>query len=222
MSTRWRRIQDLFLTVRELPVEEREAHLGSATPDERAEVLRMLAADSQTGILDRAGPMLRLVDSGADTSVQERVGPYIVTGEIGRGGMGVVYRAHDTRLRRDVALKFLPSAWNHDPHAKARFINEARAASALDHPNNCPVYDIGSTEDGRDYIAMAYCAGGSLATRLASGLLPIEKAVQVAVQVAAALDRAHEAGIVHRDIKPANIASTDSVRAELARLKAGR
>ena len=209
MSTRWRRIQDLFLTVREFPVEEREAHLGFATPDERAEVLRMLAADSQTGILDRAGPMLRLVDSGADTSVQERVGPYIVTGEIGRGGMGVVYRAHDTRLRRDVALKFLPSAWNHDPHAKARFINEARAASALDHPNNCPVYDIGSTEDGRDYIAMAYCAGGSLATRLASGLLPIEKAVQVAVQVAAALDRAHEAGIVHRDIKPANIAFTE-------------
>ena len=209
MSTRWQRIQDLFLTVRELPGEEREAHLGAATPDERAEVLRMLAADSQPGILDRAGPMLRLAGSTVDPSVQERVGPYIVTGEIGRGGMGVVYRAHDPRLRRDVALKFLPSAWNHDPHAKARFINEARAASALDHPNNCPVYDIGSTEDGRDYIAMAYCAGGSLATRLASGALPIEKAVQVAVQVAAALDRAHEAGIVHRDIKPANIAFTE-------------
>jgi serine/threonine-protein kinase len=213
VSTRWHRIQDLFLTVRELPAGEREAHLGPATPDERAEVLRMLAADSQKGILDRPVPLLQLAGSGADTSVadtsvHERVGPYIVTGEIGRGGMGVVYRAHDPRLLRDVALKFLPSAWNHDPHAKARFINEARAASALDHPNNCPVYDIGSTEDGRDYIAMAYCAGGSLATRLASGLLPIEKAVQVAAQVAAALDRAHEAGIVHRDIKPANIAFT--------------
>src|SRR5687767_7702154 len=123
--------------------------------------------------------------------------------------MGVVYRAHDPRLRRDVALKFLPAARTEDRTAKARFIDEARAASALDHPHNCPVYDIGSTEDGRHYIAMAYCAGGSLAARLASGPLAVDEAVRVATEVASALHRAHEAGIVHRDIKPANIAFTE-------------
>ena len=96
---------------------------------------------------------------------------------LGEGGMGVVYRAYDPRLRRDVALKFLPSGFTGDAEAKARFINEARAASALDHPHTCPVYDIGSADDGRSYIAMAYCAGGSLAARLESGPLPVEQAV---------------------------------------------
>jgi len=169
----------------------------------------MLDADSDDGILDRTAPTLTLTGYASDVPIEERVGPYLVTGEIGRGGMGVVYRAYDPRLRRDVALKFLPGAWHHDPAAKARLIDEARAASALDHPNTCPVYDIGSTGDGRFYIAMAYCAGGSLAARLTSGPLAIDQAVQVAVQVAAALERAHEAGIVHRDIKPANIAFTE-------------
>ena len=204
-------VQELFLAARDLPGPEREGYLRSACPGdaERAEVERMLAADAHEGILDRMAPMLSLPGELADAPVQKQVGPYLVTGEIGRGGMGVVYRAYDPRLRRDVALKFLPAAWNHDRDAKARFIDEARAASALDHPNTCPVYDIGATDDGRSYIAMAYCAGGSLASRLESGPLPIDRAVQIAAQVASALDRAHEAGIVHRDIKPANIAFTE-------------
>ena len=210
-ATRWPAIQDLFLATRELPAHAWNEHLEGACPDDpelRAEVLRMLAADGREGILDRTPPGLLLVSlDGAP--MQERVGPYLVTGEIGRGGMGVVYRAYDPRLRRDVALKFLPAAFNQDPEARARFINEARAASALDHPNTCPVYDIGTSDDGRSYIAMAYCAGGSLATRLAAGPLPIDEAVAIAVQVASALERAHEAGIVHRDIKPANIAFTE-------------
>jgi len=205
-------VQELFLAARDLPAAEREAYLRAAVPDDdglRVQVQRMLDADSGDGILDRPAPTLMLTGYTNDAPIEERVGPYLVTGEIGRGGMGVVYRAYDPRLRRDVALKFLPGAWNHDPEAKARLIGEARAASALDHPNTCPVYDIGSTEEGRFYIAMAYCAGGSLAARLANGPLPIGQAVQVAAQVAAALDRAHEAGIVHRDIKPANIAFTE-------------
>jgi len=169
----------------------------------------MLAGDARDGILDHTSPITPLVERIGDAPVRERVGPYLVTEEIGRGGMGVVYRAHDPRLRRDVALKFLPAGWNRDRDAKSRFIDEARAASALDHPHNCPVYDIGSTEDGRMYIAMAYCAGGSLAARLAAGPLPVEEAVRITVQVASALDRAHEAGIVHRDVKPANIAFTE-------------
>ena len=209
---RWHTIQELFFAARELPAEARDAYLRDAAPNDEAlrdQVRRMLDADSGDGILDRTAPTLTLTGYASDTPVEERVGPYLITGEIGRGGMGVVYRAYDPRLRRDVALKFLPRAWNQDPGAKSRFINEARAASALDHPNTCPVYDVGSTGDGRFYIAMAYCAGGSLAGRLTSGPLPIEQAVGVAVQVAAALERAHEAGIVHRDIKPANIAFTE-------------
>ena len=209
---RWRTVEELFLAARDLPVAERDAYLRDAAPDDdelRAQVRRMLDADSGDGILDRTAPTLTLTGYASDAPIEERVGPYLVTGEIGRGGMGVVYRAYDPRLRRDVALKFLPGAWHHDPQAKARLIDEARTASALDHPNTCPVYDIGSTGDGRFYIAMAYCAGGSLAARLTSGPLSIDQAVHVAVQVAAALERAHEAGIVHRDIKPANVAFTE-------------
>jgi tetratricopeptide (TPR) repeat protein len=211
-DARWHTIQKLFFAARDLPSEARDAYLRDAAPNDEAlrdQVRRMLDADSSDGILDRAAPALTLTGYASEAPVEERVGPYLVTGEIGRGGMGVVYRAYDPRLRRDVALKFLPGSWNQDPEAKSRLINEARAASALDHPNTCPVYDIGSTGDGRFYIAMAYCAGGSLAGRLASGPLPVEQAVRVAVQVAAALERAHEAGIVHRDIKPANIAFTE-------------
>jgi len=211
-DARWRMIQEVFLAARELPPGARDSYLRDASPNDaelREQVRRMLDADSGDGILDRPAPTLTLTGYASDALVEERVGPYLVAGEIGRGGMGIVYRAYDPRLRRDVALKFLPGAWDQDPEAKSRLIDEARAASALDHPNTCPVYDIGSTGDGRLYIAMAYCAGGSLAGRLTSGPLPIDQAVQVAVQVAAALERAHEAGIVHRDVKPANIAFTE-------------
>ena len=209
---RWQRVQDLFWSARELPRDARDEMLRSSCGDDAAlleEVRRMLAADSGDGILDHTAPIAPLADRIGDTPVRGRVGPYLVTDEIGRGGMGVVYRAHDPRLRRDVALKFLPASLTRDRDAKSRFINEARAASALDHPHVCPVYDIGSAEDGRLYIAMAYCTGGSLATRLASGPLPVAEAVRIAVEVANALDRAHVAGIVHRDVKPANIAFTE-------------
>jgi serine/threonine-protein kinase len=211
-AARWQAVQDLFLAARERPASERADYVKSATPNDpelAADVNRMLAADVSEGILDRDAPTFTLLGTPSDEPVQERVGPYLIQGEIGRGGMGIVYRAYDPRLRRDVALKFLPGAWNQDHDAKGRFINEARAASALDHPHTCPVYDIGTTEDGRSYIAMAYCAGGSLAQQLASGPLPIDRAVEVAVSVASALDRAHNAGIIHRDIKPGNIAFTE-------------
>jgi tetratricopeptide (TPR) repeat protein len=201
----------MFFAARDLPPDARDAYLRGECGDDAAlrdEVARLLDADGREGILDRTPPGL-LLAGFADAPVEERVGPYLVTGEIGRGGMGVVYRAHDPRLRRDVALKFLPAAWSADAEAKARFIGEARTASALDHPHTCPVYDIGTADDGRVYIAMAYCAGGSLAARLASGPMAVEDAVRVATQVAGALERAHEAGIVHRDIKPANIAFTE-------------
>jgi serine/threonine-protein kinase len=133
------------------------------------------------------------------------VSHYEIIDEIGGGGMGVVYKAKDTRLDRLVALKFLPTEWSREAAARERFTREARAASAIDHPHICTVYDIGETDDGRMYIAMAYYPGQTLTQRILQGALPVETALTIAIQAAEALAAAHESDIVHRDIKPANI-----------------
>ncbi len=132
-------------------------------------------------------------------------GKYRIVGEIGRGGMGVVYKAEDIKLRRTVALKFLPAQWTADPDARERFVHEAQAASALDHPNICNVHEIEETEDGRIYIAMACYEGESLRDMLKRGPLPPEEALKIAIQAAEGMSAAHAKGIVHRDIKPANM-----------------
>jgi serine/threonine-protein kinase len=124
--------------------------------------------------------------------------------------MGVVYRAHDTRLDRSVALKFLPPHLSSNPAAEQRFIREAKAASALDHPNICTIYEIGETDAGQLFIAMAYYAGETLKDRIERGPLPIEDAVDYATQIVDGLSCAHQAGIIHRDIKPANVLITDA------------
>lgn len=134
---------------------------------------------------------------------------YEVLERLGGGGMGLVYRARDTRLDRDVALKFLPKEWSHEPVLRERFSREARAASALDHPHICTVFDIGETEDGQFFIAMAYCPGRTLKQSILEGPMPFRQTVDYAIQIAEALESAHEAGIVHRDIKPANILVSD-------------
>lgn len=137
------------------------------------------------------------------------VSHYRIVERLGGGGMGLVYKARDTRLDRDVALKFLPKEWSHEPLLRERFSREARAASALDHPNICTVFDIGETDDGQLFIAMAYCTGPTLKQRIHEGPMALDQAVDLAIQIASALESAHEAGIVHRDIKPANILLTD-------------
>ena len=137
------------------------------------------------------------------------VSHYRILDRLGGGGMGLVYRARDTRLDRDVALKFLPKEWSHEPLLRERFSREARAASALDHPHICTVYDIGETDDGQLFIAMAYCPGRTLKHSVLEGPLPIDQVVDFAIQIAEALQSAHEAGIVHRDIKPSNILVSD-------------
>ena len=137
--------------------------------------------------------------------IGQTVSHYRITGELGAGGMGVVYEARDLKLDRPVALKFLPPDLTRDPGAKARFVNEARAASALDHPNICTIHEIDETDDGRLFIAMARYAGETLKERIARGPLPLEEALEIAQQAAQGLAKAHEQGIVHRDIKPANI-----------------
>jgi hypothetical protein len=133
-----------------------------------------------------------------------RLGPYEILSPIGAGGMGEVYRARDTRLAREVAIKVLPGELSFDQERLRRFEKEAKSASALNHPNIVTIHDIGS-ESGISYIAMELVDGATLRELLASGPLPIKKLLQVAPQIAEGLARAHEAGILHRDLKPENV-----------------
>jgi serine/threonine protein kinase len=134
-----------------------------------------------------------------------RFGPYEIVEQIGAGGMGVVYKAMDTRLQRSVALKFLRPHLVPNADAKRRFMREAQAASALEHNNICTIYEVDETPDGQMYLAMRFYEGETLADRIARGAMPAGEAIAIASQVASGLARAHAAGIVHRDIKPANL-----------------
>ena len=133
-----------------------------------------------------------------------RLGPYEVLAPLGAGGMGEVYRARDTRLGREVAVKVLPAHLNDNPEVRARFEREARTISSLDHPHICVLHDVGRAND-TDYLVMELVHGESLFDRLKRGPLPLADALRIGAEVAEALDRAHRAGVVHRDLKPANI-----------------
>ena len=136
-----------------------------------------------------------------------QLGPYEIQSPLGAGGMGEVYRARDTRLDRTVAIKILPSHLSSDPDARQRFEREARAISSLSHPNICHLYDVGS-QDGVEFIVMEFLEGETLQHRLLRGALPPKQAVDYGIEIAEALDRAHQVGIVHRDVKPGNIMLT--------------
>jgi len=138
-----------------------------------------------------------------------RLGPYEIQSAIGAGGMGEVYKAHDTRLDRTVAIKVLPTELSADPERRARFEREARAVAALNHPQICTLHDIG-THDGTMFLVMELLPGQTLAERLGKGPLPLAQALEIAAQIADALDAAHKHGIIHRDLKPGNVMLTGS------------
>jgi serine/threonine protein kinase len=145
------------------------------------------------------------------TLLGTRVGSYEVRALIGAGGMGEVYRAHDTRLRRDVAIKALPPSFSADQERVLRFEREARTLAGLNHPAIAAIYGMEQIGDSR-YLILELVEGGTLADRLAAGALPVRESLRVAREIADALHAAHENGVVHRDLKPANIALTTDAR----------
>jgi serine/threonine protein kinase/tetratricopeptide (TPR) repeat protein len=209
---RWQRIQDVLADAIECAPGDRPALLDARCGDDaalRSEVDSLLAAHERDGIVDElagavkipADWLPRLTGGWAG----RRIGHYVVQDALGAGGMGIVCKALDERLDRQVALKFLPPHLSADPDAKSRFVAEARAAAALDHPNVCTIYEIGETGDGQLFIAMPLYEGDTLQARLDRGRLTFEDAMPIALQIARGLAHAHDAGIVHRDVKPSNI-----------------
>ena len=141
--------------------------------------------------------------------IGKMISHYRILEKLGGGGMGVVYKAEDTKLKRVVAMKLLPPELTRDPDAKERFVQEAQAASSLDHANICTIHEIDETEDGQLFICMAYYEGETLKKKIDRGPLKLEEVVQIVIQVADGLARAHETGMIHRDIKPANLMITE-------------
>ncbi len=221
-STAQPTLEELFEQALSLRGKQREVFLETCSDDPtiRAELASLLAA-TEKGVpffdsLARAVISLSPWDevpagheSASDPLIGRSLRQYCIEEKLGSGGMGVVYRTHDTRLDRAVALKFLPPHLGANEAAKERFLVEARAAAGLDHTNLCAIHEIGEDEDGRLFIAMAYYEGETVKEILARGPLEVDEAMNLAAQAASGLAVAHARGIVHRDIKPGNLMVTE-------------
>ena len=211
---RWQKISDILHGAMRLQSAERPAFLESRCAGDsslREEVNKLLSIEAQLDSAFLESPVAAqvsiLTTSTSETSMLAagaRLGPYEVQALLGVGGMGEVYRARDTRLDRTVAVKVIGHGLSSDTLRRQRFHREARAISALQHPNICTLHDVGH-QDGTDYLVMEYLEGETLAARLGKGRLPPDLTLRYAAEVADALDAAHRHGIVHRDLKPANI-----------------
>ena len=214
-AERWRRINTLFHAALERDPGGREAFIDAACAGDaalRTEVLSLLQMHSGPGVVDRpaveADPGL-LPSAADDPLIGRRLGPYEVTGLLGRGGMGIVYLGHDTRLHRPVAIKALPPAVTHDDRMRARLRREAMAAGALSHPGIATVFALEEFE-AQLYLIQEYVPGRTLRAtmKLREGRMPVAEIVSIALDVARALAAAHAHGVLHRDLKPENVLHT--------------
>src|SRR5215831_4416641 len=214
-AERWRQVQDLCRQALERQVSERAGFLREACRDDdvRLEVQSLLEKQAfAKNFLERPAfeqAAIDLNEDAGDAWIDHQVGGYHVVSLLGAGGMGKVYRAHDTRLKRDVAIKVLPEEFLQNNERASRFQREAVTLASLNHPNIAAIYDVQEAGSSR-YIVLELVEGAPLSQIIQRGPLPIVEVVDIARQICDALETAHEKGVVHRDLKPANVMISNS------------